>query len=539
MRLLYFLIIISAFLSLLNPVNAQPLPAGMPVLEDVYRRAQLNGDIDSTLSFTIRPIFPVSSLKSNNTFDPDSTLQRERWIEFSGLLQSSKNTFRFQILPLIWQQEYNSSHPYGWNDGMMVPSKGYQTMISGGVFVKAGPLSIQLRPEFVYAQNLAFKGFSATGSYPYNTNIDLPERFGNKPYSEGSLGQSSIRLTFDPVSVGISNENLWWGPGLRNSLLMSNNAQGFKHFTLNTIRPVKTPLGFIEGQIVGGRLEGSGYTRKKEDWRYLSGFAFSYHPKWIPGLFLGLTRTFQMYHEDMDGRLDDYFPFFQPFEKVKTNEGEKIRDQLTSVFVRWLWQKAKAELYLEYGRNDHSYNLRDFTMTPEHSRAYIFGMRKLIPLNHKQEQILVALELTQLQQTINYIVRNAGAWYLHGQVLHGYTHKGEVLGAGIGPGSNLQSFEVSWVKNLKKIGLQFERYTHNNDYYNANYSGSALEGNWADFAISGKLEWNYRNLILNADLTYIKSLDYQWRVFRTNAFEESLNRNPSNLHALLGITYRF
>jgi hypothetical protein len=86
-------------------------------------------------------------------------------------------------------------------------------------------------------------------------SADLPVRFGKDPYSRLSWGQSSIRLNFNPVSVGLSNENLWWGPGKQNSILMSNTASGFKHLTLNTIRPVNTPIGSIEGQIIAGRLK--------------------------------------------------------------------------------------------------------------------------------------------------------------------------------------------------------------------------------------------------------------------------------------------
>ena len=39
--------------------------------------------------------------------------------------------------------------------------------------------------------------------------------------------------------IGISNENLWWGPSIRNSIMMSNHAQGFKHITFNTINQLK------------------------------------------------------------------------------------------------------------------------------------------------------------------------------------------------------------------------------------------------------------------------------------------------------------
>src|SRR5690606_10035859 len=113
----------------------------------------------------------------------------------------------------------------------------YQTLFSAGIAAKIGPLRIQLRPEFVYAGNMNFlsvldadNSSSIKGQYRRLMNmIDLPERFGDKSYAKFNWGQSSIRLNAGPVSFGLSNENLWWGPGTRSSLLMTNNAAGFKH----------------------------------------------------------------------------------------------------------------------------------------------------------------------------------------------------------------------------------------------------------------------------------------------------------------------
>ncbi|WP_163277304.1 capsule assembly Wzi family protein, partial [Enterobacter hormaechei] len=67
-------------------------------------------------------------------------------------------------------------------------------------------------------------------------------------------GQSSFRLNYKVLSVGISSENLWWGPGIYNSLLMSNNAPGFWHLTFNSRKPLKTPIGDFEWQLIGGKL---------------------------------------------------------------------------------------------------------------------------------------------------------------------------------------------------------------------------------------------------------------------------------------------
>ena len=38
-----------------------------------------------------------------------------------------------------------------------------------------------------------------------------------------------------------------------------------------------------------------------------------------------------------------------------------------------------------------------------------------------------------MEQTGGRLIRNAGSWYMHYRVYHGYTNNGEVMGAGIGP----------------------------------------------------------------------------------------------------------
>ncbi|RZJ81715.1 MAG: hypothetical protein EOO20_24980, partial [Chryseobacterium sp.] len=458
------------------------------------------------------------------------------WLKKSGPVHFAKGKGTFQILPFSWQQQFNSHHPFGWNDGPMIPAKGYQTLVSGGIFAKIGPLSIQLKPEYVYAQNARFESYGDNRSdaevavyYGRNYNaIDNPERYGNKAYSKLGWGQSSIRLTVGPASLGLSNENIWWGPGLRNSLMMSNNATGFKHITLNTVKPVRTYIGSFEGQAIGGRLEESGYSplpgettnwnKPRSDWRYLAGINLNYQPKWVPGLFLGFTRTFMSYGNDLKG-LADYIPFFIPFQKVKINDGiddyNQASDQRTSLYVRWLFPKAFAEVYFEYGLNDNSYNFRDFIGSPDHSRAYLFGLRKLMPIkSRKDEFIQFSGEITQMSQTVDgLLLRDASSFYYHYQITQGYTHNGEVLGAGSGTGGNLQSFELSWVRGFKKLGLSFDRLEHNRDFYDSSGFSTAKGGsrNWVDFAFAAVGEWNYKNLLFNAKLQGIKSLNYQWR----------------------------
>ncbi|SFF12760.1 Capsule assembly protein Wzi [Pedobacter antarcticus] len=560
-------VIFAIGLSVLAGKNAytQTVPVGTPGLEDYYRRQQLLGKLDSSVSFSIRPLMPSVAFKVRNVFDPDSSLVNEGITKSSGHYRFANGHGEFQVLPFTWQNQFNSHHPYGWNDGAMIPARGYQTMVSGGFYAKIGPLTIQLRPEYVYAQNRSFDGFAEGRSdaelsdyYTFYNKEDSPERFGNGSYNKLFWGQSSIRLNAGPMSLGLSNENLWWGPGRRNSIMMTNNAPGFKHLTLNTIKPIRTPIGSFEMQVIAGKLENSGFTPLnvtanstgrelfkpyRDDERYLTGFNINYQPKWIPGLFLGFTRDFMSYYDDLNG-FKDYFPFFTPVQKVNSGiDGDPFdRDQRLSFYARWLFPKAHAEVYFEYGVNDNAYNLRDFAGSPEHSRSYIFGFSKMIPLKLKKDEFIeVNAEINQMSQTVDRLVRPAGGFYQHYQIRQGYTNLGQVLGAGTGSGGNLQSFDINWVKGLKSIGFGFERFEHNADFYEEYIEDlNSNSRRWVDFAFAAKGTWNYKNLIFNAKLQGIKSLNYQWKMKDPIPGGYYIpNNDVFNFHGELGLTYRF
>ena len=525
-------IVLIAIVCLPSLTKGQSVAVGTPVLEDYYRRSQLAGKVDSSFSLMVRPFDP-----SANGSDTYQILRQESGIPIKGLFEFGKGKGRIQLLPVTWHNQFNSDHPEGWNDGAMIPAKGYQTMLSAGIFAKYGPLSVQLRPEYINSGNRSFKQFSSEipgrnsdqvwyEYYEMMNFIDLPERFGDNTYERLFWGQSNVRLTFGAISFGLSNENLWWGPGKRNSILMSNSAPGFAHFTLNTIKPIRTKIGSIEGQIIAGHLNNSGitppdtnrtfmgnkiYLRKRDDWRYINGMVFSYQPKWVPGLFLGFTRSFTNYNKDKGDRLRDYMPILYPMEK-KNKYGEEVgkmaKDQHASVFIRWLLLKEMGEIYWEMGREDRPYNSRDLMLQFEYTRSYIFGIQKLFPLNaFKDQYIQFNLELTQLEQTGTNPERPSVYLYTNRIVRQGYTHEGQMVGPGIGPGSNLQSASVSWVKSLKKIGLQLERYVHNNDFHNIAIKD--IRANWVDLSLAALCDWNYKNLIFSAKFKAVRCYNYQ------------------------------
>ena len=469
-RLLYFLF----FWFCLNS-NSQTLNLNNPFFEQSLRRAQLNGELDSQISFTLRPLHISEYDQSKSVFDLESYSPT--------LFNFLKSKGKLKILPVDFINNYSSHHPYNRNNGSMINNRGYQQLISAGIYLELGPLSVQLKPEHIFAENRYYEGFWEghydiiwARRYQLWNHIDMPERFGKDAYNQTTMGQSSIRLNYKSLSIGLSSENIWWGPSIRNGVMMSNNAQGFNHITLNTRRPIKTSFGNFEFQLVTGRLEPSGfdppntdrtYANTKlfvpkinqrgetDDWRFFQGITITYSPKWIPGLHLGFIRWVQMYGALFEGRYtwisDDprfkgasigWFPIFNNLlrKNDKVEPFEKETDQAGSAFFRWVWKDSKAEIYGEFNFNDSKWNLRDLLLDSDHSRAVTIGINKLFNTKNKDSQFQFQWEWTQMEQTGSRLIRNAGSWYSHSSVYHGFTNNGEIVGAGIGPGSNSQYF---------------------------------------------------------------------------------------------------
>ncbi len=494
---------------------AQTIPVGMTdFVEERLRNEQLISG--AKYSFTIRPV--TDSVKHN-------------------------------ILPISLLSSFNSFAPMGYSDGAMVPARGLQTMFTGGVFLKYKSLSLQLKPEILWAANTDFSTFSLSQTDKarramvyYLTTADIPERFGTDPITKLYPGQSSLRISSKSVSFGISTENLWWGPGFRNSLLMTNNAPGFLHATFNSVKPLKTFAGNLEFQWIAGKLTGSGleptteevsvngvnyFWPKPKDWRYTTGITLNYQPKWVPGLFLGFSRMFQVYSKDMGSGLTDFFPILIPVEKKSAPmEDEKNRDQLASFSVRWVFPSAQLEIYAESGYNDYFINVWDFLVSPDHSNASTVGLRKLFKQSNGK-YIRVAVENTTLAMTSNRILRNEGSWYRHWIVRSGYTNEGQVLGAGIGPGGSSQTIDVASISGKKALGFTFERFAHNLDFV---YDGlTNYDQKWVDLILGGYYQVRHRNIGINASLSAAWIRNYQWE----------LDNHRFNLQARLSVSRYF
>ena len=510
-------------LSLLNQsANAQSISLDQAWRTDLMRRSQLLGNFDSTISFLINPIY----LNNQNSISNSShSSQPNRYLQKRGKSFLGKLGY-VDLMPVQLLQQYVTDIPFKTIDGPMLASSGYQVMASAGVYAKLGPLTIQLQPQWVNAQNKSFSNNIQTNNY-----------------NQLFWGNSSILLNAGPASIGISSENISWGPSVFNPLLMSGHAPGFTHLTFNSTRPLKTPIGNFEWQMISAYLDpmdksyqglaeiGSATTPGR---RYLNSAIISYKPKWVSGLSLGISRVVQENEAELDYN-KKWFLLLNNVDRASDADfnTEQSRDQYAGFFMRYLMQPANAEFYMEWGRNDAFYNLRDAIQRLDHSRAYTLGIRKLFQVNaDKRKYWQILSEYTRMQQPPSWPLLSGGAWYEHSRAVQGYTHLGEILGAPIGQGANAQIVRLSKFNGLQQYGIQLERVTQNGVFFEDNLAfTNPSKTKWVDFSLRLMADHPIKRWIISSSIAIKRSYNYQWSQ-PADASGLGFN-NPNDLNSFL------
>lgn len=431
----------------------------------------------------------------------------------------------------------NSSLPASANDGALWAGRGVSALVHGGFAARAGRVTLVLVPELTYAQNLPFQTIQsalsgqtpATGPFqaPWFTgpySVDLPLRFGDQPYALVALGQSSLTLDLGPAAVGLSSENQWWGPGARNALLISNAAEGFPHAFVRTTRPLHTQLGDVEARAILGALTPSLYFTPpfagSAAGRTLSGAVATLRPAAAPALTVGVERLVLTPVRTRGAVLGHAADFLYRNANLGTGDSLHIprsSDQLTGAFARYLVPQVGTEVYGELARSELPRTLRDLLLTPLNTGAYTLGLAHASRVQRTGSLVFRA-EFTNLEQTRNYTDRPPPPDYYTGRAAPaGFTNRGQVLGAAIGPGSQSQFVGADYYAPRWQLGAFVERVRNQND---ALYRQVGPNIARHDVTLAGGLRGGVRLPYVDAraDLTAGNRLNYLFQNGYANLF---------------------
>lgn len=429
------------------------------------------------------------------------------------------------------QAVYNSQIPFSMNQGGTWAGRGVAWLFTGGFDAQLGKVRLLFAPQFALSTNRWWRIRDSTHFppplLPPNRNgngymfawygapysIDLPLRYGDVNLARLGFGQSSLSVDAKAFTFGFSTENEWWGPGVRNAIILSNNAPGFPHLFIRSGRPLGTPLGLVEFRWLSGALYESKWfdADPTNDVRSIAAFAATITPRRAPGLSFGFARSV---YSTATGSAPTFFRFLEVFKNTGHPNDRPFgdstltpggSDQVYSVFARWVMPESGVETYAEVGRTEFPKSLRDFLIYPSHTVGYTLGLQ----WNKPEGRSRIQAEVTNLEQSSSFRDRPIGSWYTSRRVIQGYTNQGQTLGAAIGPGSSSQYVGWDYLPESWRGGIYLGRIRWNEDMRSVYYWPPYLQfcNHDVSYFVGGRTGAQTRLGFISADLTLARRIN--------------------------------
>jgi hypothetical protein len=406
-----------------------------------------------------------------------------------------------ELLPASLRATHNSGYPVEMNDGLQWAGRGISSVLSAGLTGTVGRFRYSVAPVVAWHQNRAFAVYDTVMAhrkpfaYPWHASrIDRPQRFGDTSFFWVDAGESFVRADLGALAAAVSNEGVRWGPAHRYPLLLSTAAPGFPHFSLSPGRPWRlSGFAIIDLQILWGLLAESDHfdIDDENDRRLLSGVILAVHPEVLPGFSVGVA---SLVHTDLSAgfHASDLLSFAQsPSEGAGGNvDGNGIG----ALFARWTFPDVGFEAYAEWARDDYALDSADLLLEPDHAQAYTLGF---VHVTHTGSKVLrFSGELTHLSNTerVPDERRNPVVFYTHATVQQGHTHRGQPLGAVVGPGSDAQHLAVDLLGSGTLWGAYAERIRWDDDaYVRYKSDGFGVDGHDVELRVGARhaRAWNH------------------------------------------------
>ncbi|MEX0892407.1 MAG: capsule assembly Wzi family protein [Gemmatimonadota bacterium] len=433
----------------------------------------------------------------------------------------------------------NSAYPRSVNDGLLWAGKGLGTVASGGVQGRWRMLSAALIPVAAHQQNgdFPYVGSNRTGrsafANPDHGGIDLPKRHGEDAFSVVHPGQSFLRVDAGPVRAALSTENLWLGPAQVYPLLLSNSAPGFPHVRVGTSGPIDVWFADLELNVFWGSVSESdhfdGLTRN--DHHLFTASSITLEPRLLPGLHLGIARV---YHDTLKatGQKLDFYVDRIAESPFWAGGGNRPGNAIGALHLRWVLPESGFEVYGEWAREDTPYDAEEVLREPDWTRTFAGGVQKVFVGPERLTRVYG--ELINLGASPATVFRGFFTTYTHSQAVHGHTHRGQMLGAGVGPGSDAQRVGADVFSAAAMTGGFIERVRYDDDtYYRRFYRRFGESRHDVELSAGMRRLQRVGQLEVNAELVVSRRWDRDFLSLRTES-EETVE---DNVHATLGVRW--
>lgn len=337
------------------------------------------------------------------------------------------------------------------------PGRGASVSVAAGGRVRWGPLVFQATPTVVMRRRLdetplrelTDGGGAASSVYG---GIDWPSAWA--PGTEMELHFADTRLALVApfgFEIAASNERLAWGPSARHGLIFSGHAQGFPHVSIQRAPGAER---VFEMEWVVGEVSESPYfdTRADNDRRQLVGVALAFSPPFAPGLTVGFGGVQHRELANAESARSGWQALFElPGSLFASDLSKNLPGNgLGSVFARWAPPGSGFSVYGEFARDDHAEGFEDLLQEPDHAQAWLAGVERTwvgdLGLGLGPRALSLLVETADTRSPAGTLSRRAGGlgvqFYTHSPVVQGHTHRGQLLGAPLGPGARSAYVQV-------------------------------------------------------------------------------------------------
>ena len=355
------------------------------------------------------PANPIESIILNQNINNQSLLIRP-------IINSSNNIKWF--LKFRNEMFYSQNYPNFENLGNRYVGRGLGFFTSYSFLYLSDHILFGIEPFYLINENKSIKIYKRESPYgdfaPDIFNVLNNNRINtNKPYEKFGLRESTLFLHYNGLGFGISNANMWWGPGLHTSLTMTNNTTGFPYIMIGSIYEKKFKSVKYNFRYIFSKLD------KISGDPYYSALVFFLKFYNNPTITLGFSRNYLSGGLPTDRRFTVWDAVKLPFEWLFIDtkedkypidwEAHDRWDQTLSFFIDLYYSKPKINIYCEIGTDDHRQNWSDLRSHPEHNSAIIIGLRKFNLFNNNN--IFSGFEYANIKQSFTHKFRGGGHWW--------------------------------------------------------------------------------------------------------------------------------
>lgn len=278
-------------------------------------------------------------------------------------------------------------------NGIHIP-KGYGS-VSGFLFIYKGK-NIFLTAEPRINMKRIFPNNTPNKSGIFSVSNDLDFFRENDNNHHRNIG---IKYKIRKFKIGYGNWDQWWGPGIHNSLTLSNNSTGFYHYYINYLD--KYPIGKSHVKIKVDYILSEPFINSFGSEFFLSSgkalIAFK-------NVEIGISKDILSggYNDIRWSAKNAAFSIF-------SNNNSQYWNKINSYYIKYSSKDTGLNIFYELGIPKMGYNDKKISNFSDHGYGTNIGLRKYQAFGYKN--LIFGFEYTRLLQSTYYNLLPSPNWY--------------------------------------------------------------------------------------------------------------------------------